>query len=594
MPHEFRFYWKGKPVPATTTEGPPEDFYPFYTILGEEYAPQYVARDNPENENAFNSDPYEDPPEVSIHTLDMRNVYRESAFVPGDRFVVRTRDWKAGAFDLKKIDKDKWSQAELYAWFEAAEMGFRDSFEQLGPGSSTDEQIAYAYWYGGKRMREVPAYSLEEYLYEKTETIETAAYGIETRFWFAGKEIPDRDTLEGAQTVSDRTYIEELLCQAGVPVSEFVIQSYVRDALFRNDTDIGRIVERIVPRTIDRRMTKKILAEYVREVLEGFKAGYNVFTDKAMGPIRQRVGELHTAVIDLSVRLLQSGADSSWFPKHTFVVLSQIQSHAAMVMEDLDIDELPDDSELDTIDNSLDSMIETYEEIKERIDDALDSFRRNNLSVVKKDSPVSSRQNIGETLQISLGGTDIWRRVVLPASCKLSTLHRVIQMLFGWDKDPEEYGGGGNPAPRARKPRPPNFALCEATPAQYRYSVARSAGTNRRGPADKAPYPGSSLEDMRGRGVNELLYEYGNRWTVKILFFSTNGDSILVFPAGGGAAAPIRCVAGEGAPPPASLDGPMGFRKFLASLKKDGAEAYDPAAFDMAELNRRLAEISPD
>ncbi|MDR0452620.1 MAG: hypothetical protein LBH15_06210, partial [Treponema sp.] len=362
MPHEFRFYWKGKPVPVTTTEGPPEDFYPFYTILGEEYAPQYVARDNPENESAFNSDPYEDPPEVSVRTLDMRNLYRETAFVPGDRFVVRTRDWKIGAFELKKIDKDKWSQAELYAWFESAEMGFRDSFEQLGPGSSTDEQIAYAYWYGGKRMREVPAYSLEEYLYEKTETIETAAYGIETRFWFAGKEIPDRDSLEGAQTVSDRTYIEELLFQAGVPISEFVIQSYVRDALFRNDTDTDRIIERIVPRSVDSRIMKKILAEYVREVLDGFRASYSVFTDKTMGPIRQRVGELHTAVIDLSARLLQSGADSSWFPKHTFVILSQIQSHAAMVMEDLDIDELPDDSELETIDNSLDSMIETYED----------------------------------------------------------------------------------------------------------------------------------------------------------------------------------------------------------------------------------------
>jgi hypothetical protein len=124
--------------------------------------------------------------------------------------------------------------------------------------------------------------------------------------------------------------------------------------------------------------------------------------------------------------------------------------------------------------------------------------------------------------------------------------------------------------------------------------VARSAGAGRRGLADKAPYPGDSLEDMRGRGVNELLYEYGSRWTVKILFFRMNGDSILVFPAGGGSAAPVRCVAGEGAPPPSSLDGPMGFRKFLASLRQDNADGYDPAAFDLAELNRRLAEISPD
>jgi hypothetical protein len=600
MPHEFRFFWKGNPVPVTTTEGSPEDFYPFYSIFGEEYAPQYVARDNPDNESAFNSDPYEDPPEVSIHTLDMRNLYRETAFVPGDRFVVRTKDWKTGTFELTKADKDNWSQAELYAWFEAAETGFNDSFERLGPGSSTDEQIAYAYWYGGKRMRETPAYSLEEFLYEKTEAIEIAAYGIETRFWFAGKEIPDRDSLEGAQTVSDRTYIEELLYRAGVPISEFVIQSYVWDALFRNDTDISQIVERIIPHTVEideRALT--ILAEYLREALEEFRGGYSVFTDKAMGPIRQRVGELHTAVIELSSRLLHSGADSSWFPKHTFVVLSQIQSHAAMVMEDLDMDEPPEDSELDAIDNSLDSMIETYEDIKELIDDALTGFRRNNLSVVKKDPAGFSSRNGSQTLQISLGSTDIWRRIILPASCRLSALHRVIQILFGWEK-PAGEKAEGKPGPEASNrgsldqgslgQGSPKFSLCGASAEPYRYSVVRSIRESRGGLAGKPPNPGDSLADLNGRGVTELLYEYGNRWTVKILFLSQNEDSIRVFPAAAGDTA--RCVAGEGAPPPASLDGPIGFKKFLASLKQNITNEYDPAAFDLPELNRRLAAIS--
>jgi hypothetical protein len=65
-----------------------------------------VARDNPENESAFNCDPFEDPPEVSIHTLDMRNIFRETSFIPGDRFVVRSRDWKKGHFDLEKVEKD--------------------------------------------------------------------------------------------------------------------------------------------------------------------------------------------------------------------------------------------------------------------------------------------------------------------------------------------------------------------------------------------------------------------------------------------------------------------------------------------------------
>ncbi|MDR0596934.1 MAG: hypothetical protein LBG14_00295 [Treponema sp.] len=96
LPQEYRFFYKGKQIPFSSITGPPEEFYPYYTIFGEEYAPQYVARDNPINEKAFTNDPYDDPPDVSVQTLDMRNLYRELALVPGDRFVVRTLDWKKG------------------------------------------------------------------------------------------------------------------------------------------------------------------------------------------------------------------------------------------------------------------------------------------------------------------------------------------------------------------------------------------------------------------------------------------------------------------------------------------------------------------
>ena len=211
LPQEYTFFWQSSPIPFTTTEGPPEEFYPFYSIFGEEYAPQYVARDNDENEEAFNSDPYDDPPEVSVKTLDMRNIYRETSFVPGDRFTVRTMNWKAGFFELKKVSKAEWDEAELQAWQRAAEEGFEESFNNLGPASCTEEQISYAYWFGPSRMREIPAYSLEEFLYKKTDKIETVTYGIETRFWYAGREIPDRKGLDADNARPDKTPIEDIL-----------------------------------------------------------------------------------------------------------------------------------------------------------------------------------------------------------------------------------------------------------------------------------------------------------------------------------------------------------------------------------------------
>jgi hypothetical protein len=557
LPQEYTFYWKGKPIPKETTEGPPEDFYPYYAVFGEEYAPQYVARDNPENENAYSGSLYEDPFEVSIHTLDMRNIYRETAFVPGDRFVVKTRNWSIGEFDLTSVKKEDWTTAELDAWCTAAEKGFAASFDYLGPGSSTDEQIAFAYWFGGQRMGEVPAYSLEEFLYEKTGGIETAAYGIETRFWYVGKDIPDLKGLTGYPLAPDQTSIEKMLFRCGVPVSEYVIQSYVLDALFRRDPDISRIIERIVPRPVD--ITEQEwddLTSYVLKVYAEFHLQYSVFADRLMGPIRQRAGELHTAVIDLAARLRKGDIDLPWLPKHTFVILSQIQNHAAGILEDMDDDEAPPEADLEAMDTSLDNMIETYEDIKELIDDAMDNFRRNNLSVVK------TRRTGGpafwRTVQLSLGGTDVWRRVVMPGTSSLEDLHRIIQILFNWDN---------------RWP--------------HRFIAAALIWKEE-----------TSLEELNDRGFAEISYEYGTAWTVKIMFFSSYEAE---------AEERIRCIAGEQAAPPLSVEGPLRFRKYLAALERekepdrrsegngkhgDSVPAiFSPGVFSIEDYNRRLEGI---
>ena len=487
MPHEYEFRWKGSPIPVTTTEGPPEEFYPFYCIFGEEYAPQYVARDNTENEVSFNCDPYEDPPEVSIHTLDMRNIYRETSFVPGDRFVVHSLDWKDGRFELEKVGKDEWSQADLYHWFETAEGGFADSFALLGPGSSTEEQVAYAYWYGGKRMRELPAYSLEEFLYEKTERIESVPYGIETRFWFMGKEIPDTKGLSGIAVPPDQTVVEGMLSKRKVPVSEYVVMAYVRDALFRNETEISAALNRVVPPVIHlEEIEYDLLSDYIADAMEELGKQYSLFKDQRIGPIRQRVGELHTAVIDLAVRLNKGDIDSSWLPKHTFIVLSQIQGHAATLLEDLDTDDVLPETELEAMDNSLDSMIETYEDIKELIDGAMDNFRRSNLTVIRggKDQAAG---DFWLNIQISVSGTDVWRRALVPGDCVLDELHLLIQTSLDWQND-------------------------------YRYQFSTESAEN----TDREPVNiKTRIKELYAQGFTELLYEYGAKWNVKIVILSS-------------------------------------------------------------------------
>jgi hypothetical protein len=558
MPQEYHFFWKGRPVPVTTTEGQPEEFYPYYVLFGEEYAPQYVARDNPENEAAFNDDLYEDPPEVTITTLDMRNLYREVSFVPGDHLVVRTRDWIKGCFDLEKVDKDAWSQADVYAWIEAAEGGFEDAFEFLGPGSSTEEQLAYAYWYGGSRMRDIPACSMENFLFEKTERIGTVPYGIESRFWYAGKEIPDINHIAGSQLPPDQTPVENVLFRCQIPVSEYVVQSYIRDALFRREKDCSAVLERIAPPPV--RLDERdlsCLSSYIAESYEEFRLLYTFFADQAMGPIRQRVGELHTAVIGLYIRLKKSRIDPSALPPHTYIVLSQIQNHAAAVLEDLDAEEDLPREDLEAIDSSLDSMIDTYDDIKEQIEEAIDTYRRSNFSLVSPGK--DGKPNPWRMIQISIGGTDIWRRIAVPENFQLADLNVMIRTVFNWTGR-----------------------------LSYRFGSDRAVRT-----VTGAPENGYTIADLCSEDITELSYEYGSYWTVKV---------IILPRYNGGEKETLHCVAGAGAAPPEEMEGPLRFRKDISALErgtareKQAAEeelgpGFRPDSFDLDDCNQGLSAV---
>jgi hypothetical protein len=563
LPNEYQFFWNGKELSFTNTEASPEEIYPYYSILGEEFAPQYISQENDENADAFNDDPYEDPVEVSIKTIDMRRFYRETGFIPGDRIVVTINDWKSSAFNFERVSKDEWNDAELNSWLLAAEAGFKKSFETIGFDCTTEEQVAWAYFSGGERMRDVPAFSLEDFLYNKTDKIETIQYGIESRFWFAGKEIPDFKRLEGIRTQSDETPLEAALLQLNIPVSEFVVQSYVRDSLFRNDVDVAQVLQRIVPTSVKaNKWYLEMLAANIIETYKEFKPKYSLFTDQKAGPIRQRVAELHTAVIDLSTRLERGETDARWLPEHAFIILSQIQRHASGILERLDIDEPPDENELSAIDNSLESMCDTFDDIKDMINKSLDNYRRSNITLVKLDS---APEFDWRSIQVSIGGTEVWRRLVIPPRITLGQLHRLIQLLFNWK---EIY---------------PHSFIIDCPQGQNSFTGK-----------DKDIKETSSIASLIAAGASEFIYEYGSHWTVKIIVLS-------IYNASEGEKA--HCVTGENAAPLETIEGPLRFRRFISALDSSNAIERENAKdhlgrnfkfneFNLDKCNERLKTIA--
>jgi hypothetical protein len=225
------------------------------------------------------------------------------------------------------------------------------------------------------------------------------------------------------------------------------------------------------------------------------------------------------------------------------------------LLEDLVFDDSPLESDIIAMDNSLDNMVETYGDIKELINNAMDNFRRSNLTVIhggKNTGPLF------RMIQISISGLDVWRRAIITHEYTMTELHKLIQISMGWKGQH-------------------SFRFYCETPEGGKEYLRDTA----------------KLGDIDFHGKKEIIYEYGTKWIIKVMIMSSYQ------PANNEAA---RFVAGDGAAPPEQLDGPRHFNKLMYFLETGGnAEKqsaqkelgldFVPDQFDLDKLNRNLQDV---
>ena len=178
-------------------------------------------------------------------------------------------------------------------------------------------------------------------------------------------------------------------------------------------------------------------------------------------------------------------------------------------------------------------------------------------------------------IKITLRGVSkppIWRRILVPARIRLDRFHDTIQTAMGW--------------------------------LDYHMHVF-SAESGDYGSAD----PELSHKDERRITLGRVLEESGGR-LVYTYDFGDDWDHEVVLeqelPAEPGAVYP-QCVAGKGACPPEDCGGAWGYMDLRAPLADpaadghdemlewlglDSAGEFDPAAFDVDEVNESLATVS--
>jgi hypothetical protein len=181
---------------------------------------------------------------------------------------------------------------------------------------------------------------------------------------------------------------------------------------------------------------------------------------------------------------------------------------------------------------------------------------------------------VGSILQlhIELRGTKpkIWRRVLVPETITLSRLHSVIQAAFNWNhthihefitSDGDRYGS--------------------SDPMDAMDGV--SSGEKVR------------LTKVLETATLNYVYDFGDYWEHRIKVEKTLvAEPSLTLPI---------CITGACAAPPDDCGGVPGYYEFVQVMANAsdpehdemaewiGADTWDPTAFDIVEINERLAEI---
>ncbi|MFI6449808.1 plasmid pRiA4b ORF-3 family protein [Kitasatospora sp. NPDC050543] len=179
--------------------------------------------------------------------------------------------------------------------------------------------------------------------------------------------------------------------------------------------------------------------------------------------------------------------------------------------------------------------------------------------------------NVVHTIKVTLRGSQppIWRRLEVPSGTTLQQLHHLIQAAFGWE----------------------DYHMWAFEALRDRYGVADRELGIRSAAARRLDQVAPSVGDRFG-----YTYDFGDDWEHDILVEAvTDAEPGIAYP---------RCLTGRRACPPEDCGGMWGYEYLIEILADpaheehderlewlglDTADQFDPAAFDLAEINSTLS-----
>lgn len=528
-----------------------------------------------------------------LSAFDMTEFYIANEFTEGDFLSCRLLDFENGRFECSYLPATHLDPVRKESWAKRMDKGFAEVYDLFGRPTDPELQVAYAYFFAGRRAVTSPGLNLGGYLSESEVANIVSVGSARTAFWHSQLS-PDRPldvppTQHMTGTVDD---LESILNDIGSSVSPGTIEASMRVSLSNGEglsSALDRCFEGADLVFYDEQQQLEFGAR-IDELWQQVSESHDAERDAPIAELRRQFLDVITSFHAWLRDLDHAGVDPRDLPSQPIRELGEATSHVEEILSLLnDLPEIGSEL-LSNLEDAAEALSNIIDEKVELVDDHLaggggpsgapDDARGREMQSggreVQRES-VSGRDSANAVVQLVVTIEDlhlpVWRRLRVPGGYDLHRMHSVIQAAFDWQDEHHhmfEVGGTRVGDPDAWEEVPPGSVVDERTVFIGEFEVE-----------DRITY----------------TYDFGDNWVHSIVIEKTLDPGEVLAEDSRIA----RCLDGFGAAPPEDCGGPPGFRRLVEAmgierryrLEEDGLlvdwfSDFDPDHFDIEETNDRL------
>ena len=397
FPSDYVFTYNGKTLPKKVITLQTNDLLTYYKFFGEEFIPHYLSYDKANSNYDFVNNNYELPGRLNVTAVDMSSVYAETGFESGCRLLLKMTGWGPPVFAVEPLIEKKANpfvcspeDEKRKEWQKKFEESLLKVFNSIGPASSIEEQVAYAFLYAGESLFNRNCSSFWEY-FSASQKVELCEYGVETRLWRKNEEISLYDKWMPQEVKEAVPDVELPMLSAFMNFSQNFIDVFIFDSLYKKETNCASVIKKLFPpetklSTKDRLFCLLHL-ERRRAIIS---RNYNWFADFETGKLRAELLDLYMALFAYIDELDSLGFQGQ-LPQQPLLILSQLFGHVARMLESLVFPISLNDKDLSGMKLSLEGMQFTFEELQDELSAPIQKLRKDKFTVISKRSECDGR-----------------------------------------------------------------------------------------------------------------------------------------------------------------------------------------------------------